>query len=248
MDRGTKRDRNNRDESDKEKSEETNVSKEEEDERVVVCAYCEKEKDPIKKLKENLNATNVSENDDEEDSSSESGSEWTEHQVFETPWSSTSVTRHLCGDRCHENFFESDWDFCYQYCESCDRYVRSRNANNGYDTFFVTAETSNDWERICKACYEDNLLEHGQPKSDFEGKNAYKIGGGSFFSVTQLKEHGYKKHGDNYFISCGNDASKINEEALSLINKKKKVLIDFRSIAITGTEGYVSLFVAHCSK
>lgn len=69
----------------------------------------------------------------------------------------------------------------------------------------------------CDKCYEESVLEKGQPRENFEED---RFGGGSDFSHAEILEKGYKpvENWQNVRCSSKNDAIEFNTNALTLID------------------------------
>lgn len=162
-----------------------------------------------------------------------------QEELFDTPWSDGRVA-YFCEEDCHQSFLESNHDFAYHYCEGCERMICQRNPMNGYRTHFRFADETTDYLQ-CTGCYQDDLLENGQPEEDFQGN---RIGGGDFFSPSELTEAGYERD-ENYSrfrVIGGSKARELNAYARELVQQDVKVITSFNSISIFGDQGYVTLW------
>ena len=157
--------------------------------------------------------------------------------LFDTPWSDGYFVE-FCGDDCHESFLhESSHDFSYDLCEQCDRLICQRNPMNGYRTHFRF--DGDDYQ--CMGCYQDGLLENGQPEEDFQDS---RIGGGDFFSESELRESGFvpDEKFTRFSVKNNFDARVFNSRAKELIQDGIKVIICHNSLSIFGDQGYVTLW------
>jgi hypothetical protein len=167
-------------------------------------------------------------------------------ELYDTPWEDQPKLVFFHSDECEEAYIHAD-SFGYRDCESCGRTICQQHPGNGWQWQFREHE---DLGETCLKCYQDEILENGQPRSDFESvphQPAGKIKGGMFFSWgnTEPKEAGFEEVDgfDNYFVQDRTHAVLYNERALQLIDAGRRVLTGFERMAIGGLEGYITLMV-----
>ena len=95
---------------------------------------------------------------------------------------------------------------------------------------------------MCLRCYQDEILENGQPRSDFEGE---EMGGGMFFSWgnREAKAAGFEEVEDfrDFYITNLASVLRYNSQALRLIDDGAQVITAYERMAIGGLEGYVTM-------
>lgn len=159
-------------------------------------------------------------------------------QTYSTPWrDEPDQPRYFCSERCEEVYlFEPD--FAFFACEVCYRLVCEQNPSNGW---MVQYRIVNECEQICLRCYEEDMLQNGQPDSDFDGGS---IHGGMFFNYGnhELDDAGYECLLDHKFIGGGLDAGRFNQQARDYIEQGYQLVTAFERMAIGGLEGTVSLY------
>ena len=151
-----------------------------------------------------------------------------ERVVHPSPFDEEGELVEFCSIECEEQFMEG-----YFHCECCQRQVAT---NNGYETYY---RWISDHEIICIKCYEELMLEEGQPASDCEGEG---ISGGSWFSEDELRENGYRKF-KRYFIGGESDAKEYNFDMSLFMDFHIQVITKFESLAFGGFEGSVSMWI-----
>ena len=160
------------------------------------------------------------------------------YDLFDTPWKTAPRKTWFCSDECQEAYMSSG-SFDYEACESCDRLVCQQNPANGWMWQFRTHATIGE---VCLRCYEKEILENGQPRSDFENS---RINGGMFFSYGNGEAHNadfWEVEGyENYFINDGESARRFNMKAMSLVDSGHKVITGYERLAIGGLEGYATM-------
>ncbi|MBI4446884.1 MAG: hypothetical protein HY645_13385 [Acidobacteria bacterium] len=159
-------------------------------------------------------------------------------ELYDTPWQEQPRTAWFCSDACEEAYTSSG-SFDYDWCDGCNRQICGQNPGNGWHVQFREHE---ELGYVCLRCYETEILENGQPRSDFEGS---RIKGGMFFSHgnEEPKRTGFEEVSgfDDYFVATTQEAKKYNSHALSLIDHGRKVLTAYERMAIGGLEGYVTM-------
>lgn len=165
-----------------------------------------------------------------------SGSYVTE-EVKSSPWSERETVG-FCDESCKTEFFESPYHFAHQFCEKCEEWIPKHNPQNGWRGFFVSFEG----DTVCVGCYQNHLLENGQPEDDFIRSSSIK--GGDFFSTSELREAGYEEvEGLTRFrIRSKNDAREFNARAAQMVTYSSKVITSYDSLGLGGIEGYVTLW------
>jgi hypothetical protein len=139
-----------------------------------------------------------------------------EMKLYDTPWEKAPRLAFFHDDECAEPYIHAD-SFGYRDCESCGRTICQQHPGNGWQWQFREHE---DLGEICLKCYQDEILENGQPASDFHGN---KIKGGMFFSTfnPEPPEAGLQPiHGfDHFFVNDGRSAEPYNITAPELISQ-----------------------------
>jgi hypothetical protein len=156
-------------------------------------------------------------------------------EVFDTPWEDEPEEKYFCSEKCQELYLYSG-DFQYFTCDACGREICGQNPRNGWH---VQYRCEDGWI-FCLKCYEDKLFKYG---CDIE---KLKLGyiPGAFLEEFDLYNSGYGKVRPyvNYFIGSQNSKKLFIDKALELINNDYIIIINYENIAITGDEGYVSLW------
>jgi hypothetical protein len=139
-------------------------------------------------------------------------------ELYDRPSDKNCWVAQFCSDDCCEKFHDSTYEFSYWLCDDCERYICQRSPSNGYIGHFHFGE-----ELICNACYEQSILENGQPREDFEQS---RFGGGSEFYVQDILDNGYEpvEKWNGVRCSSGKDAEAFNADALSLIDSGASIL------------------------
>ena len=137
-----------------------------------------------------------------------------------------------------EEFITESGDFDYFTCDGCYRMVCRQNPSNGWHTQY----RDHFGDQLCLKCYEEMILENGMDREGFEENTL----GGMFFSGDNHEplDAGYlvDERVYNKLIRGGSDAKEVCKIALDYIDKGGKVIIGYESMAIGGSEGYVTLF------
>jgi len=160
-------------------------------------------------------------------------------ELYDTPWEDRPHTVFFHSDECEQAYIHAD-SFGYRDCEACCRTLCQQHPGNGWMwQFREHAELG----EICLRCYQDEILENGQPRSDFSGS---KISGGMFFSGDNREPlaAGFEEVDgfENYFVHGCTRALMYNQRALELIDAGRKVVTGFERLAIGGLEGYITMF------
>lgn len=161
-------------------------------------------------------------------------------ELFGTPWDEKPRVVFFHSEECEEAYCRSG-SFDYVDCESCGRLVCEQNPANGWHWQF---RDHSEIGYVCLRCYEKEVLENGQPASDFVSGS---IRGGMFFSSDNHEptDAGFAEVPgfETYFISSEGDALRYNAYALALTKDGHKVVTGFERLAIGGLEGYVTMFM-----
>lgn len=161
------------------------------------------------------------------------------YELYDMPWDNAPCEVFFHSEECEEAYLRSG-SFDYTECESCGRMVCEQNPANGW---MVQFRDHADLGYICLKCYETEILENGQPYSDFEGS---KISGGMFFSGDnhEPRDAGFDEVPDfvDYFVNGSDRARQYNRHALSLIDSGHKIITGYERLAIGGLEGYITMF------
>ncbi len=159
------------------------------------------------------------------------------YTLYDSPFDAEGYAAYTCGETCDEAFVGSDYDFSYWYCDGCSRMICQRNPRNGWHAHF---RFTDDGERICLRCYEEDILENGHTRDEFE---AGRIPG-MFFSWASHEplNAGFEKV-ETTWIQTTATSHAFCERVLGYLDDGYKVVIGYESMAIGGLEGTVSLFV-----
>lgn len=167
------------------------------------------------------------------------------YTLYDTPWDKEGREVFFHSDECQEGYMRSG-SFDYTECEGCGRYVCEQNPANGWHYQFRRHE---DLGFVCLQCYETEVLENGQPRSDFEGSG---IKGGMFFSKwnTEPIDAGFEEVEEfkYYFVRDKREARRYNDHALSLIDAGNKVLTGYEALAYGASEGYITMLAKTASE
>ena len=160
-------------------------------------------------------------------------------ELYDTPWEDEPKLRFFHSGECEEAYTRSG-SFDYVDCEGCGRTICEQNPANGWHVQF---RNHADIGYVCLKCYETEILENGQPRSDFTGS---RINGGMFFSGDNREPlragFEYVDGFRDYFVNGARTAQYFNEQALELIDSNFKVVTGYERLASGGLEGYVSMF------
>lgn len=95
---------------------------------------------------------------------------------------------------------------------------------------------------ICLRCYQNEILDNGQPRTDYEGS---RIHGGMFFSYgnPESRARGFDAVDgfSDYFVNSRTAAERYNSKTLALVDSGHVVLTAYERLAIGGLEGYGSV-------
>ena len=158
--------------------------------------------------------------------------------AYDTPWDDEPKLKHFCSDDCGDSYmYEEPW--AYFWCNACDREVCEQNPMNGWHIQY----RDYDDHTVCLRCYKDLILENGVEREKLE---AGQIPGMFFdWGNIQAWKAGYKEVPEfkNYHINRQVKVDEFKKKALELMDEGKKVVIGYESLAIGGSEGYVTMMV-----
>jgi hypothetical protein len=169
--------------------------------------------------------------------------EFQELAIYDDPWLTkpSTVRVHVGNDDgngdCLDKLTDTGWaDFRYFVCEDCERMIISQCPSNGWRSYYKIR----DGQQVCIKCYQDEILKNGIPGAEFADGHIP----GDFFNESDLKAAKWHAvEGFDYCHIAGEaNAKSFCNKALELIKAKKKVLVDYRSMGIGGSEGNVSLY------
>ena len=157
--------------------------------------------------------------------------------VYETPWDANEVEKTFCSEEHAETYLSED-PFAYFWCEPCGRQICKQNPANGW----MVQVKDYDGEEVCLSCYQDLILENGLERDKFEAGQIP----GMFFSHGNPEplDAGYTEVDgfDRFFVKGSDRVRQVRDKALELIDSGCKVVVGYENMAITGDEGFVSLF------
>ncbi len=132
-------------------------------------------------------------------------------------------------------------DFHYFDCDACNRMVIVRCPQNGWQSY---SRIVNDCEQWCLACVESTLKEEGIAGFPGELEELCESGHlfGMFFNVNELENEGWLATEYRTFIDREESAMRLATEAKRLHEQGRLIIIGYESLAIGGSEGYVTLF------
>ena len=116
-----------------------------------------------------------------------------------------------------------------------------RCPQNGWNSY---VRIINDCDQWCLACVEATLKKEGIAGFPDELEELLKYGRlfGMFFNVNELESEGWVATEYRTFVSGEESAMQIAKEASKLHDQGQLIVIGYESLAITGSEGYVTLF------
>jgi hypothetical protein len=149
-------------------------------------------------------------------------------EIFESPFDDKGHLYHVCGDDdCYTTVDENTF-----WCSYCGRQV---NESNGMMKQYRFNECD---DQICLKCYEEDVIENGQPREDFEGVNVK----GMFAPAVEKNGYSPVEEFQNYFINDEQSIKTYNKKALDLIDRGCKIVTDYERLSICGGEGYISMW------
>ena len=136
---------------------------------------------------------------------------------------------------CLDHLTDTSWcDHRYMECPLCERMVLMHNGWRSYVKHIGDDE-------ICVRCYQDLRLEEGEPADAFEeGKIP-----GDFYTSNDLSVYGWGCVPGflGVHITGEESVNRFCQQALKLLQEGYKVLVNYDSMGIGGSEGYISLHV-----
>lgn len=138
-------------------------------------------------------------------------------------------------ESCFDLLTDTGWaDFRYFYCEDCQRYVCRQSPSNGWHG---QVRIINDCEEICLKCYREMILEEGVDREQIEA--------GQFPGLfhPNAEEAGYECIDENIYISTQVHIDRARERILKLMDEGYKIVIGYKSMAIGGLEGTISIHI-----
>lgn len=132
-------------------------------------------------------------------------------------------------------------DFHYFMCDACYRTVIVRCPRNGWHSY---ARIINECEQWCLACVEDTLRAEGIAGFPAELEELFESGRlfGMFFNDGDLEGDGWAATGYRTFVNNEESAIALATKVRRLHGEGRLVIIGYESLAIGGSEGYVTLF------
>jgi hypothetical protein len=128
-------------------------------------------------------------------------------------------------------------EFRYFTCSHCNRMVCEQNPQNGWMSQFRYLGD----EQICLRCYEQHILANGVNRDDIaDGKFP-----GMFFSFDNHEPlaSGYTELAHDLYLNSPQSRASAQRTILAELDKSNRVVIGYESLAIGGSEGYISIFV-----
>jgi len=161
--------------------------------------------------------------------------------VYDDPWQEHPDTILVHVNNANEEWNDcknqilgsSGYDYAYDKCFICNRYIKQRNPSNGWHEFFRDL----DGNHCCLSCYEKDLYENGV---DEESLRHNKIKG-MFFNDGDLESHGFVEV-DTFFINSLESTKRYCKLAISLIETGHIVITEYFSMGIGGGEGSVTMW------
>jgi len=118
-------------------------------------------------------------------------------ELYDTPWEDEPRKVFFHSDECEEAYCSSG-SFDYIDCERCGRRVCQQNPANGWMNQF---RDHVELGYVCLRCYQDEILQNGQPREDFIGN---QVRGGIFFPYgnAEAKDAGFEEVPEftDYFV------------------------------------------------
>ena len=174
-------------------------------------------------------------------------------EVYDDPWEDTATiiwahdserrpVPYGVAQSCLEAIESPDiTDFHYFGCACCGRTVIVRCPSNGWHSY---RRMVNEFEEWCLACVEETLLAKGIAGFPAELDEVLNDGllFGMFFNVNTLEDDGWLATEYRVFINSEESAMGLASEARRLHDQGRLIIIGYESMAIGGSEGYVTLF------
>jgi hypothetical protein len=165
-------------------------------------------------------------------------------KIYDDPWASepSNVRVHAANEdnygSCLDKLTDPSWgDFGYFVCADCGRTIIRQCPYNGWRSYVKIVD---DYEEICVACYQANVLTNGMDRESFERGTIP----GDFFDEKELSNYDWSlvQGKDSIRIADSDSAKKLCAEIIEIMDKGYKALINYDSMAIGGSEGYVSVY------
>lgn len=174
-------------------------------------------------------------------------------EVYDDPWDTTPTiiwthtserrpTLYNIAETCTEAIESPHLtDFHYFGCENCGRIVIVRCPSNGWHSYQRIIDDCEEW---CLACVESTLRAEGIAGFPSELKGVLEEGHlfGMFFNVGELEDEGWLATDYRTFINGEESAKLLAIEAKRLHEQGRLIIIGYESLAIGGSEGYITLF------
>lgn len=164
--------------------------------------------------------------------------------IFDNPWDKVgemikvhTANEDKFGRTCQDKLTDTGRaDFRYFECAECHRMVIRQCPKNGWRSY---VKHRGD-EEICVACYQKTRLENGESREVLESGRIP----GDFHNHSELQANGWLPVLNHrcVHITSSERAKEFCQAALELLDKGKRVLVDYDSMAIGGGEGYISLY------
>ena len=159
--------------------------------------------------------------------------------LWSTPFSDPKVVYFINADAA--NGFKGEVyskDFSYFMCDDCCRTICEQNPKNGWHVQFRYEHD----EKICLSCYEERRFENGDNEQILKSENdAHESIPGMFYDTDELKEKGWKMK-DAFFVRPDN-AKWVMDKAREIIREGNLVIVNYFTLAITGSEGTIELWI-----
>ena len=166
-------------------------------------------------------------------------------KIYDSPWADEprviAVHDQNDDDRhgsCLDKLTDTSWgDFRYFLCDCCNRLIIQQCPDNGWRSYYKMTDAG---EQVCVRCWQENILENGHEDKEFESGHVP----GDFYNEQDLSSHDWVlvQGMSHEHITGAESAKKFCDRALELVRDGMKVLINYDSMGIGGSEGYVSLF------
>jgi hypothetical protein len=156
--------------------------------------------------------------------------------AYETPWQDEPTAKYFCSDDCGDTYMYEE-PFAYFWCDECDREICEQNPQNGWHIQY----REYDGRTVCLRCYQELILENGVEREKLEEGQIP----GMFFdwgNREALKE-GYREVPGftGFFVNSQEKVDDFRNKALEFMDRGYRVVIGYESLAIDGSEGYVTL-------
>lgn len=159
-----------------------------------------------------------------------------EFETYDTPYSEEPEIRYYISYDGIDGLMGRIYsrDFAYFECEKCGRVICEQNPSNGYMVQFKWIEDLDG--KVCNSCYEKQLLEIGSSRKKLEN---YELDG-LFLDNEDLYEFEELTNIPS-FVNSGN-LKHVCELILATVKPEEVFLIQYNTLAITGSEGYITVY------